>query len=655
MKWLTEFSKDLQDSSEEELLREAIEGLTDEQRINLGYDTSIIDRPSHIDEMEVKIASAISRGKELAHQHGDELEKNAIAQLIGPAIAGIGRLAAGAGASKAVKTMAGTAVKDFAMNKATGAVAGGLQRANQAVQPAAGGFKYANMASSLSGIGSKAMSLAASNPRAAAGIAGAVGGAAFAPTDPQTGEKHYLRGAAVGGGLGVGGYEIYKRMGARAPVQAIENTQQVTKNIPHNTPAPTTAAPVSAPEPSPVTTHTPPPTSAPVEVPAQAPVSPALPNNTPAPAPAQVPAPPQRNPSLWSRLRGRFKKEANVGKALSNFGTKAVGFAAHNPGAAMGVAGAAAGAAFAPRDPQTGQKQYMKGALIGGGLGVGANAISGGAIGNKLHGAVTGDRAILGGRVKNFVNKAQSATPQFAPKPRSITTSEFVNAIEGEAAKRNNVPTTPAPGPSRSVKVDPKLQREAEEARLNMARARNDGVGGGGIANQKGIFGGSTELTVPSNTMVSGGFTTKQAALRKKANMQRLVYNPTTKTFTRNHITPDNSMANSGVGNSSSDVIPAGHSEPVMRMSGPSERPVPANIQSSPRSGTAAAHTLHGGDVISSSPGPGLAARAPGTPPPIPAAARRSFASASSAKLPKNLPSLRGAVSLAKVAFFKAR
>lgn len=131
----------------------------------------------------------------------------------------------------------------------------------------------------------------------------------------------------------------------------------------------------------------------------------------------------------------------------------------------------------------------------------------------------------------------------------------------------------------------------------------------------------------------------------KKANRQTLTYDPATKTFIRQHLTPDMSVGETG-----SDVIPAGHTEPVMQgaagrgqYAGQVAPPGPA------AGGMAQTHMLHGGNVMSSTPRPGVAARPAAVPPPIPMAARAGGAGGLAAAAAKpRMPSLAGAMSLAK-------
>ncbi len=284
---------------------------------------------------------------------------------------------------------------------------------------------------------------------------------------------------------------------------------------------------------------------------------------------------------------GGFNYGKFAGLNLGGLATRAAGYAIRNPGTAATVAGAGVGAMMAPRDPQTGQKQYLRGAVMGGGLAAGANALSGGAIGNKMRSAVMNrETPALGQKTRSFFMDAAKATKGSYGKPAAVPAA---------------------------------------------------GAGAGATAGE--YRGGPTMGQVKLAAL--------QDVLREKlANRSTLVYDPANKTFARHNITADASMG-AGAG----DVIPAGHVEPAGRaLREPARGPAPAGL--GPSSGSAQTHILHGGDVLSSSPRPGIAARAAGTPPPVPAAAMRAKAPAggvigmgAAAAKPK-LPNLAGAVSL---------
>lgn len=165
---------------------------------------------------------------------------------------------------------------------------------------------------------------------------------------------------------------------------------------------------------------------------------------------------------------------------------RATGYMVRNPGTAITAAGAIGGAALAPRDQQTGQKHYVQGALMGGGLAAGANALSGDAIGNKMrHAVMNKSNPILGQKVKSYASDATRATKGYYAKP-----------------------TTEA------VKV-------ASPAGLILQTAFKD----------------------------------------KMANQQTLTYDPSTKTFVRQHLSP--SSGGDAVQATGASSIPTGHIEPV--------------------------------------------------------------------------------------------
>lgn len=161
------------------------------------------------------------------------------------------------------------------------------------------------------------------------------------------------------------------------------------------------------------------------------------------------------------------------GKAPGTLGQKLVGGMVRNPGAALMGAGMIGGAVTAPRDPVTGEKQYIRGAITGGALGGGAYALG---AGNKLRHAVVSPKGpqVFGERAGAYAREATKATgptaARVAAKPVTPPTS---------APPTTPVPPTPEPpytgGPVRGT---PKL-----------------------------------------------------------ANRQTLTYNPATKSFTRTHLT----------------------------------------------------------------------------------------------------------------------
>lgn len=108
-----------------------------------------------------------------------------------------------------------------------------------------------------------------------------------------------------------------------------------------------------------------------------------------------------------------LEKQAKAG-AAAGLGQKLLGMAVKNPNLAIGAAGALGGALMAPRDPMTGEKQWVSGALKGGLLAGGAAKLTG--AGNWARKQVTTgnwgqglkDNAVAGMRALK-ADKAQAA------------------------------------------------------------------------------------------------------------------------------------------------------------------------------------------------------------------------------------------------------
>jgi hypothetical protein len=230
MNWLEELAKTDADRIAEENseLQSTIDSLPLVETLAMADDFGILSVSPNMDSMKEKISMAEKVGSELAREHGDQLEKAALLPLIGTGLKAI----AGGLASGAVK----------------GAVSGGVKNVTDVAHGAAGGFKYAHnriaityrddkrtsvqkkkdddddlnrmmsalkmhkekVALSLPGLGGagtlgqKIVGGLVRHPQYALPAVGAVGGALMAPRDPQTGQKHYLKGALLGAGLGVG-------------------------------------------------------------------------------------------------------------------------------------------------------------------------------------------------------------------------------------------------------------------------------------------------------------------------------------------------------------------------------------------------------------------------------------------------------------------
>lgn len=480
--WLTKMAEEAK--SDDELLRDTLENLPPSmlQELAMEFDPSL--RPTEMEAMEVKIAKANRMGQELAYEHGDKLEKQA---FIGPMIAGAARLAAGAGAKRAIGTAVGTAAKDAVLGGATKAITNGIRSTGSSAM-AGGGFNYGKVA----------------------------------------------------------------------------------------------------------------------------------------------------------------------GLNLAGMGRQAAGFLHQHPGAAVTLAGAGAGALMAPRDPQTGQKQYLRGAVMGGGLAAGANALSQGRIADKAKHMVTRqNNPIFGQGARRYAIESAYQTT----RPGAAAAASAAAPVSGGGSAASSYRGGPTMGQVKLsyVGIDDLIGGVIGHHQGKKQSERGEGhtFGGKQIASALLIPGGAGyqlgryigHNSEKEKKAFSPAGLILRAAFEKQANRATLTYDPATKTFTRQHLTADTTMGSSG-----SDVIPAGRMEPVGRpLREPARGPAPASL--GPSRGTSQVHTMHGGDVMSSSPRPGVAARVAGTPPPIPAAARRpmgGFAGMAGAAAKPKLPSLAGAVSLVK-------
>jgi hypothetical protein len=116
--------------------------------------------------------------------------------------------------------------------------------------------------------------------------------------------------------------------------------------------------------------------------------------------------------SAAGEVAGGFKYASFPTGALQ----RAAGYVVRNPGTALTAAGALGGAMMAPRDPQTGQKQYLRGALTGGVGAAGINALSNGAVANKMRSAVMNrNNPILGQKTRQYMMDAAAATKGKVP------------------------------------------------------------------------------------------------------------------------------------------------------------------------------------------------------------------------------------------------
>jgi hypothetical protein len=343
------------------------------------------------------------------------------------------------------------------------------------------------------------------------------------------------------------------------------------------------------------------------------------------------------------------------GKGAGTLGQKIVGGIVRNPGAALIGAGAIGGAVMAPRDPVTGEKQYLRGAMTGGALGGGAAALG---AGNKLRRAVVSPKGpqIFGERAGAYARDATKAT--YIPSQRSggeaamyglrndLSVPHSAPAMTGEPF----APHLPAPQsaslrvPSNGGPVPRAVQAASGTGAQHVAddiAASQRGIGG----RLRGLMGGNVnvppELQSPGNVKLA-------TLVAKMANRATLGYNPATKSFTRSNITQPQDAGDVG-------ALPT--QEPVRQGGMTSQRgPAPAGLAKSP--GPSQVFSSHGGSVMSSSPASGVAARpqvAPrpiAAPPPIPALkspiAAGAGAALKAAPKPPALPSLAGARSLVK-------
>jgi len=370
-------------------------------------------------------------------------------------------------------------------------------------------------------------------------------------------------------------------------------------------------------------------------------------------------------------MSGGFKYANSSGTAT--WGQKLVGGLVRNPGAALVGAGMVSGAIMAPRDPVTGEKQYMKGALTGGVIGGGAHALG---AGNKLRHAIVNPKGpqILGENAGAYAREATKATN--VPRSTEAAAARAAAADQARASARELARAQAQQG-------GPAAMRELSGS-LNATPAPAPTMGAGGPI--------APHLPPPANAIhqISGGrvsptpywnqgpvtgtpkLASTMALMYKLANRQSLSYDPTTKTMTRTHMTPSlasNSLV-SGGGTLASPGLAMGD------IQAGTTAPVPAHVSDGPRAPLtkaesqyarpagqqSQAYSLHGGDVMSSTPAPGVAARpqtAPrpiAAPPPIPAAARAAkspIAAGAGAALraapkPPALPSLAGARSLVR-------
>lgn len=232
--------------------------------------------------------------------------------------------------------------------------------------------------------------------------------------------------------------------------------------------------------------------------------------------------------SAAGEVAGGFKYAFAGGGLLQ----RAASYTVRNPGTALTAAGAVGGALMAPRDPQTGQKQYLRGAMIGGVGAAGANALSNGAIANKMRSSVMSrESPLLGQGTRKYLMDAAAHTQGKVPGANGRYEKMVPSAATGQTP-----PTTPAQSGYMGGPVTG-MPKVAQEQFLRMSPA------------EQILF---------------------VAYLDKQANQQTLTYDPATKTFTRQHLT--SSPGSEAVQGAGAAPIPAGHSE-MVRNSGTSMAP----------------------------------------------------------------------------------
>lgn len=167
--------------------------------------------------------------------------------------------------------------------------------------------------------------------------------------------------------------------------------------------------------------------------------------------------------AVGNKVMGALKPAASAGGEMAGgfkyasmptpgIGQQVAGFLHRNPGAGMAAGGAILGAAMAPRDAQTGQKQYMRGAVMGGVGAAGANAISGGRMADRMKQMVTRqNNPLLGQNARRFMTESAYAT-------RPGATS--VPSVGGQAAgmASSTVPTPARPAASWVAKANMGVQ-----------------------------------------------------------------------------------------------------------------------------------------------------------------------------------------------------
>lgn len=652
--WLVKLAEETK--SEDEVLHDIVDTMPKDHLRELVYDLDYTQRPTQLDSMQSKIADAERMGRELAHEHGNELVKEAFLPLVAGTAA---RLVGGQALKGGIKSLAGgvakNMAKDMVVNGATKAVSSAVRPPTSMgggpMPAASGGFNYGKVAAlNMAGIGRQAAGFFHRNPGAAVTLAGAGVGALMAPRDPQTGQKQYMRGALMGGGLAAGANALSQgRIADKAKHMVTRQSNPVfgqgarrymtesaymTRPGAKAAPAAAAAAPAAS-EAASAVSEMPRAYSNPdwqkFQQGAQEHVEMGQLRNQMASKTPQKSAPPRPAATrVGPSFMDRFKSPASVGGAAA---------------APSYQGGPVAGQVKVAEEPKTDLDRARKWGRTGALAGLGYTAaVTPGAL-QKIKHIEHGLGHKIPGKVKAIAFGGGAA----------------LNAAQGYGIGRlaHRVRHGKATGKPLSEKT-----------------AFVDQVAGGFIGHhygkqqaergEKHTFGGKqiASLLLPGGIgyQIGRHMAHKDHENEKTANRQTLVYDPATKTFTRVHQTADTTMGTSG-----NDLIPAGHSEPVARgAAGRGDyagQVAPAGARPAV-GGTAQTHVLHGGDVLSSTPRPGMAARPANVPPPVPAAAKRTMPTsitgtsvarpaggiaglgAAAAKPKAGLPSLAGAVSL---------
>lgn len=221
----------------------------------------------------------------------------------------------------------------------------------------------------------------------------------------------------------------------------------------------------------------------------------------------------------------------------------AAGYVTKHPGTALTAAGALGGAMMAPRDQQTGQKQYLRGAVMGGVGIAGVNAVSNGALANKMRASVMNRNSpLLGQGTRTYLMDAAAATKGKSPMPAAVG-SRTGQPTYGK-------PTSPTPTSSTSSSKTPSPEWAGVYRGVDQARA------------QTGFNGARAEAPFsPPTASYRNGPTTGAIKL---ANRQTLTYDPATKTFYRQHLTSESpNMGNPALQAMGAKPMQAGQGEVV--------------------------------------------------------------------------------------------